>query len=309
MPRGARYRGRRISRESFAAVIRQFLVSEKFEQLAASTQVNYRHNLSIAEEAIGEVPVEELRPALVQAFLDGYGRRLAQQKCAQTALKSLEKWALVRDKLPFPITLGTEAPGGTGGHVPWSDEHVALAEQHAKPHLARAITLAANTGQRASDIIKMGPTDIDHYEGRPGINVIQVKTGLKIWIPMTQELMAAIGAWERRPGPFVLKEDGQPFSRPQLSNQWLRERDTNLALAVLKDAGLSMHGLRATAVVRLRRAGAGILQIADMVGMSPPMVTRYSRLSVQRENALAAVHYLDRTPREHGGRRMGEKPK
>jgi hypothetical protein len=59
-----------------------------------------------------------------------------------------------------------------------------------------------------------------------------------------------------------------------------------------------MHGLRGTAVVRLRRAGAPVLQICDMVGMSPQMVTRYCRYSVQRENALAAVHILDRTAGE-----------
>lgn len=300
MPRGRRYRGRRITGDVFASVIREFLASEKFKKLAKSTQVNYRHNLLMAEhfDTLGGVPVEELRPALVQAFLDGYADRPAQQKCAQTALKSLEKWALVRDKLPFPITLGTEAPGGTGGHTPWTDEHVALAEKHSKPHLSRIITLAANTGQRGSDLVRMRWSDIEEFEGRPGINVTQIKTGLVIWIPMTQELMAAVRTWERRPGYFILKEDGQPFSRPQLSDQWLRERDANPALRPLKDLGLSMHGLRATAVVRLRRAGATALQIADMVGMSEQMVKRYSRFSVQRENALAAVVYLDRTPRE-----------
>jgi integrase len=220
----------------------------------------------------------------------------------QTAIKSLEKWAIVRDLLPCPITLGTEAPGGTGGHVPWTDEHVALAEQNTKPHLARAITLAANTGQRGSDLVRMGPTDLETYKGRAGINVRQVKTGLVIWIPLTQELAAVIGSWERRPGPFILKEDGQPMTRPQLSDQWLRERDSNPALAPLAAAELSMHGLRATAVVRLLRAGASTLQIANMVGMSEPMVKRYARFSVQRENALAAVVYLDRTPRESGDR-------
>jgi integrase len=300
MPRGRRYSGRRITGDVFAKVIREFLMSEKFKKLARSTQVNYRHNLTMAEhpDTLGAVPIEEMRPALVQAFLDGYADRPAQQKCAQTALKSMEKWALVRDKLPFPITLGTEAAGGDGGHVPWTDAHVALAEQHAKPHLARAITLAANTGQRGSDLVRMGPTDLEVYEGRPGINVKQRKTGLVIWIPMTQELMSVVGTWERRPGPFILKEDGQPMTRPQLSDQWLRERDSNGALAALKAAGLSMHGLRATAVVRLRRAGATSGQIAAMVGMSEPMVNRYCRFSVQRENALAAVVYLDRTPRE-----------
>lgn len=304
MPRGRRYRGRRVTGDVFASVIRDFLACDKFKMLAASTQTNYRHNLTLAADpdTLGSVSIEELRPALVQAFLDGYADRPAQQKCAQTALKSLEKWALVRDKLPFPITLGTEAKGSVGGHVPWTDDHVALAEQHAKAHLSRIITLAANTGQRGSDLVRMRWSDVEEYEGRPGINVTQYKTGLVIWIPMTQELMARMRAWERRPGYFILKEDGQPMTRPQLSDQWLRERDANAALAPLAAAGLSMHGLRATAVVRLRRAGASALQIGDMVGMSEQMVKRYCRFSVQRENALAAVHYLDRTPREHGDR-------
>jgi integrase len=267
--------------------------------------VSYRYAFRLAEqpEILGAVPVEEMRPALVQGFLDGFADRPGQQRCVQTALKSLEKWAMVRDLLPYPITLGTEAPGGVGGHEPWTDAHVDLAERHAKPHLSRIITLAANTGQRGSDLVRMRWSDIEDYQGRPGINVVQRKTGLTIWIPMTQELMAAMRTWDRRPGYFILKEDGQPFSRPQLSDQWLRERDSNAALAVLATVGLSMHGLRATAVVRLRRAGASTGQIADMVGMSEPMVNRYCRFSKQRDNALAAVHYLDRTPRELTGKK------
>jgi integrase len=272
-------------------------MSPKFEALSRSTQVHYRHLLNLAERSdiLGAIPVDEMRPALVQAFLDGLADRPAQQKCAQTAIKSLEKWALVRDLLPRQITLGTEAPGGTGGHIPWTDEQVALAEQHCRTHLARVVTLAANTGQRGSDLVKMRWTDIEEVEGRPGINVTQVKTGLELWVPFTAALQAAIASWERRPGFILLKEYGHPFTRQQLSNQWLRERNTKPALAPLKEAGLVMHGLRGTAVVRLRRAGATIPQISDMIGMSAQMVTRYCRYSIQRENALAAVHVLDRT--------------
>lgn len=300
-----RSKAAKISKDSFAAVIRAFTSSAKFQALSQAAQDNYGRVFRLAErpDTLGAVPVEQMRPALVQAFLDGYADRLAMQKVAQTALKSLEKWALVRDMLHHPITLGTEAPGSDGGNEPWADEHIALAELHAKPHLARAVTLAANTGQRGSDLVRMGPTDLETYEGRPGINVKQRKTGLVIWIPMTQELMAAVATWERRPGPFILNEDGQPMTRPQLSDQWLRERSKNPALAPLDDLGLSMHGLRAAACVRLRRAGASTGQIADMVGMSEQMVNHYCRFSKQRENALAAVHYLDRTPRERVGRK------
>ena len=107
--------------------------------------------------------------------------------------------------------------------------------------------------------------DLDN-DGHIGINVIQKKTGLPIWIPFTDD--SAVTKWERRPTFIALKQDGMPWTREQLSDAWLNERDRNPALAPLKEAGLVLHGLRATAVVRLRRAGASVLQISDMVGMS-----------------------------------------
>jgi len=296
-----RPRKEHIKGGSFAQVIRAYLTSPKFDCLAQTTRASYRYVLGLAErpDTLGAYPVDVIRPALVQAFLDGLSDRPAQQQKAQTALKAVEKWALVRDLLPYPITTGTEAPGGTGGYEPWSDEQVALAERCCRPHLARVITLASNTGQRGSDLVKMRWSDIEEYDGRPGINVTQKKTGLQIWIPFTQELIRAIDTWERRPTFILLKENGRPFTRAHLSDLWLHERNARAALAPLRDAGLVLHGLRATAVVRLRRAGATTGQIAGMVGMSEQMVNRYCRLSVQRENALAAVHYLDaRTKQE-----------
>jgi integrase len=290
-----RQRAGHIKGGTFAAVIRAYMTSPKFDSLADTTRSHYRHLLGLAErpDTLGGLSVEVIRPALVQAFLDGLADRPAQQQSARTALRAVEKWAIVRDLLPYPITTGTEAPGSAGGHEPWTDEEVALAERCCKPHLARVITLASNTGQRGSDLVRMRWTDIEEYEGRPGINVTQKKTGLKIWIPFTQDLARVISTWERRPAPILLKENGQPFSRSQLSDTWLIARDRTAALAQLRDRGLVLHGLRATAVVRLRRAGATTGQIAGMVGMSENMVNRYCRFSVQRENALAAVHYLD----------------
>jgi predicted transcriptional regulator len=64
--------------------------------------------------------------------------------------------------------------------------------------------------------------------------------------------------------------------------------------------------MRATAVVRLRRASASTGEIADMVGMSEPMVNRYCRFSVQRDNALAAVHFLDKTKVERSEKKASK---
>jgi integrase len=151
--------------------------------------------------------------------------------------------------------------------------------------------MGANTGQRGSDLVKMRWTDIEEVQGRPGVNVVQQKTGLKIWVPFTKLSMAAMATWERQPGMILRKYDGLPFdNRQQLTDAWVREREKP-EMEPLRH--LHLHGLRGTAVVRLRRSGASIPEITSMVGMSQAMVERYCRFSIQRENALAAVERLD----------------
>lgn len=294
----------RIVTGTFAAVIRAYTSSPKFAAYAANTRDMWGRELRLAElpETLGALSVHVIRPSLVQAFLDGLANRPGKQATALAALRQLEKWAIVRDLLPHAITTGIEIEGSDGGHVPWTDEQVEFAERTARRELARAVTLAANTGQRGSDLVKMRWTDIEDYKGRPGINVKQVKTGRELWIPLTQALSAAMATWERRPGFILLRPTGIPWTRKALTSAWITERATIPPLA-----GLVLHGLRATAVVRLSRSGASTRQIADMVGMSEEMVAHYCRHSVQRENASAAIVYLEGTPRELPGEHRPKK--
>ncbi len=315
MAPGAWRRPTRIMPGTFAEVIRAYIGSPKFKDgLEESTQKLWRELLAIAEhpDALGAVPVISIRPSLVQAFLDGLSDTPGRQKNARTALKAVEKYALVRDLLPYPIMTGTEVIGTKDGHEPWSDAMIDLAVAKARPDLARVVLLGVHTGQRGSDIVKMRWRDIEDQEDiisgerRPGINVVQKKTGNRLWIPFTRELAAIITVWSKvRVPPFflVLKPDGEPYTRNQLSVKWNDERDNNPGLEPIKEAGLVLHGLRSTAVVRARKAGSTPLQISSMFGMSEPMVARYSRLADQREMALAAVHHLDGTRREREAKR------
>jgi hypothetical protein len=287
-------RGRQSSGTIFANVIDAYMDSDRYKKLADHTRLTYRRFLMLASrlDGLGSVPVEQMRPALIQAFLDGLADRPAAQQKAKGVMGAVERFALVRDLLPRPITTGTEAKGSDGGYAPWTDEHVAFAETTTVPHLSHVISMGANTGQRGSDLVRMRWTDIETHDSHPGINVRQKKTDVKIWIPFTQELIRIMDSWERRPGYILTKRDGFPFVKHQLTDAWIRELQRP-EMAPLLEAGLVLHGLRGTAVVRLRRAGATTQQICDMVGMSPQMVKRYSRLSDQKENALAAVTYLD----------------
>jgi hypothetical protein len=138
-------------------VRKTLVIRSRAGKYSSSTQTTWKRELDFAAhpDCLGTVSLQEIRPALVQAFMDGIADRPGKQGAAMRALQQLEKWAIVRDFLPRPITTGVEIGHSDGGHIPWTDEQVAAAERHCRADLARVVTLAANTGQRGSDLVLM----------------------------------------------------------------------------------------------------------------------------------------------------------
>lgn len=290
----------RVIDDCFATVVRAYMASPKFAGYADESRELWGRYLRLAADPdrLGAVSLQTIRPSLVQRYLDAMSGKPGKQAATLAALKQLERWAIVRDTLPRPITTGVEIEESDGGHTPWTDEHVALAEKHGRSDMARVVALGANTGQRGSDLIRMGWSNIERFNGTDGINVVQKKTGRRVWVPITSTLATIMATWEKKPGPFLTKMGGHPWTREQLTAAWTRHRDSNRELEQLKLDGLVIHGLRGHACVRLLRAGANTRQISDMVGMSEPMVKNYTKLSDQRENASAAIYHMERTLRE-----------
>jgi integrase len=56
--------------------------------------------------------------------------------------------------------------------------------------------------------------------------------------------------------------------------------------------GTTLHGLRATACIRLKREGFSESVISDMVGMSIAMVQRYTRFENKRATGKAVLAVL-----------------
>lgn len=282
------WRGPRI----FASLVESFISSPQFQNLSENTKDLWGRELRHAGDLdnLGIFSLKEIRPSLVQKYLDGLNGRPGKQAAAKAALKAIEKWAVVRDLLQRPITLGVATGHPEGGHIPWTEAQVRCAEHVSRSDVARAITLGAATGQRISDLVRMGRGDIETYKGREGINVTQKKTGRTLWIPINERLAAAMATWERRDvGPFLTRSDGRPWKSEYLTDAWEYEKQRNPELAEHRALGLVLHGLRGHCCVRLCRDGLTDHQISDIVGMSIPMVGRYTRLSSQKDNALAAI--------------------
>src|SRR5215471_19743478 len=118
MAPGRPFRAAKITDECFAAVIRAFMASPRFQGYSPATQETWGRELRVAErpDTLGALSVNVLRPALVQAFMDGMADRPGKQAAALAALRQVKRWAIVRDLLPQPITMGVEVAKSHEGH-------------------------------------------------------------------------------------------------------------------------------------------------------------------------------------------------
>ena len=311
VPKARRGRGRprkqtapMVMENTFAAVIRTFMASAYWDSLKENTRKSWgRELLLIAASAdgLGGVPVDQVRPKLVQAWLEGFADRPGKQHACLNVLRRLAKWAGVKELLPGgDITFGCTINRGKGGRLPWSDEQIALAMAHAPPRFHRAIRLGAETGQRPSDLVRMKWADLETIDGRLGINLVTKKVGLTLWIPFTREFEREVMEWERewRAQPtqaltILTDPKGRPWNERNMGTDWSKQTRDRAKGEMHALRGYTMHGLRATACVRLMRAGATTRQISDMVGLSEPMVTRYCRFASRKKTASATVLLLD----------------
>lgn len=260
-----------------------YMDSTKYRGKGAGTRDQYQRQLKILRAGWGNQPASVLRPNLIRETVEGMEDRPGAANNFLGAMRALSTWALARGHVPASFTEGVEPFDAQGGHKPWTDTQIAAAHKRLSGMVRRGVMLALYTGQRGSDVVRLGWTDFD--EG--GLRLTQQKTKREVWCPVVPELAAEMADWEKRPGPFLLQADGRPYSRKRLSIHFdaIREEIPELADATL-------HGLRATAVVRLRRAGLSTAQIQDVIGMSMAMIERYSRFADRKASGKAAIIHL-----------------
>ena len=92
--------------------------------------------------------------------------------------------------------------------------------------------------------------------------------------------------------PFVQTAKGKSYSADSFRAAWTRLMNDKPA-GRIRTEGFTFHGLRASSVEELREAGCEDRHIEAITGMSPAMVTRYSRFADQKRLARAAMGRLE----------------
>ena len=91
-----------------------------------------------------------------------------------------------------------------------------------------------------------------------------------------------------RPGPFLLQTNGRPYTRKKF---W--EEFTGAIESIPELEGVTLHGLRCTAGIRLKQAGLSVPQISDIMGMSLQTITRYTRYADRKSGGKEALIMLE----------------
>ena len=265
-----------------------YLDSAKFKEKGDGTRSLYRRQIAIARAGFGQMPADQMRASMIRGVIDGLSDRPGAANNFLGTMRAVSAWSVLRDHLLVSITEGIEPYSSLGGHKPWTDAQIRAAQTHLTGAVRRGVMLMIYTGQRGSDIVRLGPTDVDEN----GFRLCQQKTGREVWCPIVPELAAEMQAWERLPGPFVRQASGRPYTRKHFYRHF---DDMRATIPELK--GVTLHGLRSTAVIRLRRAGLSTAQIQDVIGMSLAMIERYARFADRKASGQAAILRLS----EHRG--------
>ena len=277
---------------SVSALVVKFYRSAEWAGLASSTQITYRGILERFRAEHGDKPVALLQRENVRTIL-------ARKAATPHAANNLRK--LIRLLMRFAIEEGWRRDDPTievrvvkvrsDGFYTWTEDDIAAFKRRwavgTKQRLA--MELALNTGQRRSDLVRMGKQHIRN--GR--ILVTQQKTNTKLAIRIHGDLQAVLDSTPSGHLTFLTTAYGQLFT-PTGFGGWFR--------AACDSAGLpkrcSAHGLRKAACRRLAEAGRSANVIAAIGHRTLKEVARYTTAADHERLADTAIRALSGLERE-----------
>jgi len=182
----------------------------------------------------------------------------------------------------------------------WTDADFAKLKVSASCELVWAANLAALTGLRRGDLLKLAWSNITG-------NRIEIATGKsrhrrKVVIPIGAELNALLAEIPKRAATVLTNTEGRPWASG-FSASW----QTAAKRAGLTD--LHFHDLRGTAATRLFLAGFTVREIAETMGWAEQQVERLIDTYVKRDEIiLARIAKLDENTDRTKNAKLSAKP-
>jgi integrase len=187
--------------------------------------------------------------------------------------------------------------------VIWTDTDLERIAAHCSPEVALAVDLAAASGLRKGDLLRLSWSHI-------GENQIEIATGKSnsrraAIIPIYEGLRAVLERIPRRSTAVLTNSLGRPWTSDGFGTAFNRAK----IAAGMADRDLHFHDLRGTAATRFYSAGLSERTIAEIMAWEEAHVSRIMRRYVDRNAlTLATIQTLDQTERRTGIAKPTAKP-
>ncbi len=274
---------------SIDALVASYYRTADYTGLGDSTKTTYRGIIERFRAEHGDKRVAKLQTVHVRKII---GDKSATPSAANNLLRMMH--LLMR----HAVELGWRKDDPTAGvrkikitskgFKTWEEEHI---EQFVAHHgrgsrAVLALELLVWTGQRRSDVVRMGRQNI-----RDGVlTIAQKKTKIEIHVPVVAGLRDAVESLPPGQLHFLITAQGKPFKAAGFTN-WFRDMVMEAGLP----KGLTPHGLRKATARRLAEAGCSANQIQAVLGhQGLAEAALYTKAADRKRLAQEAMRVLEK---------------
>lgn len=271
---------------TYAELITAYRGSQEFDWLKPRTQKDYGAYLDRFLIAAGDRLVRETTRADIYQLRDGMSKTPVAANHMISVLRTLIEWSIPRGyRTDNPALEIKKLKSDEGGAEPWPEDAYCYVLAHAPEDLRRMAFLGRACGQRREDLVAFRGANLTSDGIKLSISKLRGKVH---FVPLTRAQIAEIRSWSVGELDFFLKSPtGKPYTGDGLNSRWNRWRESHDA-APIAGVKMTIHGLRATAVCDRREVGTEDGAIADELGMSVQMVSRYARYADKARSARAS---------------------
>jgi integrase len=260
--------------------------ADQFKGLADSTKRNWSPWLDRISQYFGELRIVQFdRPEKIRPIIRRWRNRWADTpRAADYGVQVLSR---VLSYAVDPLGKITSNPcegikqlySANRSEIIWTDSDIADLKKFSVVEIADAVDLAACTGLRLSDLIRLSWTHIK--EDRIEITTGKSKHRRMAIIPLYDELRDLLARIPRRATTVLTNSKRHPWRTNGFGTAFNRAK----IAASMNDRDLHFHDLRGTAATRFYVAGLSERAIAEIMGWEEEHVAKIIRRYVDRTAA------------------------
>lgn len=270
-----------------SGLIERYLDSAEFKRLADRTRRDLRNHLDVARRDHGAMPLKALEARGARQLLIGWRDSFKDTpKTADARLGALAQvisWAKKRGEIDkHPLEQWPRLYRVDRADRIWTKADLVLLLRGAEPDFRRAVLLAAFTGLRLGDLVRLAWADV----GKDAITLSTAKSRGKrvVVVPITPKVRAILRQIGRKDvGAVLTHSRGKPWTAWGLQTAMQRAK-TRTGISELR-----FHDLRGTAATHFVRSGLAMVDVATIMGWTPNKVEGIARRYVTSEAVAAGM--------------------